>query len=71
MLSSLEINTKIEDYLKKDSNIEFGYIFGSFADGTFNERSDIDIALYLKDESFDTQLTRRYNNQRYFVKRLR
>lgn len=37
--------------LEKESDILFVYLFGSYAKGTQDEKSDIDIAVYLKDES--------------------
>lgn len=36
--------------LENESDILFAYLFGSFAKGTQNENSDIDIAVYLIDE---------------------
>jgi len=36
-------------YIKKESNIEIAYLFGSYADGTYNENSDIDIAVIYKE----------------------
>ena len=47
---------KVKQIVKKESNILFGYIFGSYAKGSFNSNSDIDIALYFKDNSFDYYL---------------
>ncbi|HEY9247286.1 MAG TPA: nucleotidyltransferase domain-containing protein [Candidatus Methanoperedens sp.] len=32
------------------SDVLFAYFFGSYAKGTQDEKSDIDIAVYLKDE---------------------
>jgi len=37
------------DILKLNSNIKFGYLFGSFASNIQHKNSDIDIALYFKD----------------------
>lgn len=37
--------------LENESNVLFAYLFGSYAKGTYYEKSDIDIAIYLKDES--------------------
>ncbi len=37
--------------LEKESDVLFTYLFGSYAKGTQDEESDIDIAVYLKDES--------------------
>ena len=56
MLDSETIVLKIENELADNINVEFGYIFGSYADDTYNDRSDIDIALFLKDASFNNQL---------------
>lgn len=37
--------------LAEESDILFAFLFGSYAKGTQDEKSDIDIAVYLKDES--------------------
>ncbi len=37
--------------LEMEVEVLFAYLFGSYAKGTRNEKSDIDIAIYLKDES--------------------
>lgn len=47
----------IEKKLKDMSNVEFGYLFGSYADGSFTKKSDVDVAVYLRDFSFDEQLS--------------
>ncbi len=57
MLSEKKLKNILEQELQKNSNIIFGYLFGSYADGSYNDRSDIDIALYLVDNSFDAQLS--------------
>lgn len=47
------------DYLIKNNfNIEKVYIFGSYAKGSFQEDSDIDLAVVLKEftDSFDMQV---------------
>ncbi len=36
--------------LENEADILFAYLFGSYAKGTQDEKSDIDIAIYLKDE---------------------
>ncbi|MCZ7403785.1 MAG: nucleotidyltransferase domain-containing protein, partial [Candidatus Methanoperedens sp.] len=41
----------IAKVLEKEPEILFAYIFGSYAKGVQNEKSDIDIAVYLKDEN--------------------
>jgi len=47
MLHNMESIIKV---LENESDILFAYLFGSFAKGTQNENSDIDIAVYLIDE---------------------
>lgn len=37
--------------LSEESDILFAFLFGSYAKGTQDEKSDIDIAVYLKDKS--------------------
>ena len=37
--------------LAEESDILFAFLFGSYAKGTQNDKSDIDIAVYLKDEN--------------------
>lgn len=49
---------KIKKILSQFDEVEFAYLFGSYADGTFRDNSDIDIAVYIKDgySIFDTKL---------------
>ena len=49
---------EIKKLLSQIDEIQFAYLFGSYAKGTQNKNSDIDIAVYLKKEfdSFDTKL---------------
>jgi len=56
MLDKETIILKLQEVLSSEQNIEFGYLYGSYADGTYNERSDVDLALFLKDASFNKQL---------------
>ena len=42
---------KIIKAMEEDPEILFAYIFGSYAKGTQKESSDIDVAVYLRDES--------------------
>ena len=44
---------KYIDYIKEKNNIKIAYLFGSFADGTYNENSDIDIAVIYKSDIDD------------------
>ena len=56
-----EILKVLTEELASDSNVEFAYLFGSYADGTYNDRSDVDIAVYLSQSDFDTQLKVSFN----------
>jgi len=49
---------KLKDILSKFEEVEFAYLFGSYADGSFRDDSDVDIAIYIKDgyNIFDTKL---------------
>lgn len=47
---------KLKNFLENDTNILFAYLFGSFAKGEAHARSDVDIAVYFKEESFNEQL---------------
>ncbi len=42
---------KIIEVLEKEPEVLFSFLFGSYAKGIQNEHSDIDIAIYLIDES--------------------
>lgn len=46
----------LKEILEKIENVKFAYLFGSYADETFTDRSDVDIALFLDDVTFDNQL---------------
>jgi len=50
------MKNKIENILSVQENIEFAYLFGSYARGDFRDASDIDIAVYLNDTSLDSRL---------------
>jgi len=41
---------KIKEILEKETDVLFAYLFGSYAKGTQDKDSDIDIAIYLRDE---------------------
>lgn len=45
--------SQIETFLSNKDNVRFGYIFGSYAKGLQTSKSDVDVALYLKEHSFD------------------
>ena len=37
------------EYIQNEGNIKIAYLFGSYADDTYNENSDIDIAIMYKE----------------------
>jgi len=43
-----QVKQKIQDYFSQKDEIDTVLLFGSFAKGTFNSHSDIDIALHSK-----------------------
>ena len=45
-----DIIDRLKDYFSHDDDIEMVLLYGSVAKGTFNPKSDIDIALYSKKE---------------------
>jgi len=47
---------QLEKLLKKYPNVLFAYLFGSYARDDAIERSDVDVAVYLVDPSFDRRL---------------
>lgn len=54
-----ELIDQIKKECQKDTNIAFCYLFGSFASGKTNRESDIDIAIYL-----DQNTTKDFFNKR-------
>lgn len=48
-----EIIRKIQLILEKQHNIVFAYVFGSLAQGKYNKLSDVDIAIYIKDNNLN------------------
>ena len=45
-MNSEELQSLITDYFSHEADIDTVLLFGSFAKGTFNEHSDIDIAIH-------------------------
>ena len=45
-----EIRAILEKYFSQESEIDTAILFGSFANGTFNEKSDVDIAIHSCEE---------------------
>ena len=49
MRKKAELLEKITELLRKERQVLFAYLFGSFARNEFRKDSDIDIAVYVKD----------------------
>ncbi len=49
---------KLQKLLSQMDEVEFAYLFGSYAKGDYTQRSDVDIAVYLQKQcnDFDTKL---------------
>ena len=56
----MNVQSKIIQELEQIKNVDFAYIFGSYAQGTETSRSDIDVAVYLLDGSLDNILETTY-----------
>jgi len=56
----LNIKQQLLDYLSLNNNVVFAYLFGSYANDTYDKNSDIDIALYLKENTLDVKLQINY-----------
>ena len=46
-----KIKNTLRKLFEKDNNVEFAYVFGSVIKGKTHPLSDIDVAVYLKDDS--------------------
>ena len=57
---SEKIMTLLKNSLLKMKEVEFAYLFGSYARSDYGAKSDVDIAIYLKNKDFDTQLQINY-----------
>ena len=51
------MKTKISKILYAYDTVLFAYLFGSYANGTHREDSDIDVAVYMDEASLDMQLS--------------
>ncbi len=52
----LNIIKKLKSLLEEENNVSFAYLFGSFATGEAIANSDVDIAVYLKDDDMNNVL---------------
>ena len=59
---------KAKTLLEKLESVQFAYLFGSYAKGAQTESSDVDVALYLTNDSFDTKLSIHHALQRALQK---
>ena len=59
MLDKTILN-KLKNYLLSNKEIIFAYLFGSYANDTHHPNSDVDIAIYLKNDTLDTLLQINY-----------
>ena len=50
------MKTKLSNILQTNKTVKFAYLFGSYAEDTQTEKSDIDIAVYLSDSSLGMRL---------------
>ena len=46
----IELKSKLVEYFKERPEIDAAILFGSLANGKFNEKSDVDIAVHSKEE---------------------
>ena len=61
---------KAKKILENLENVQFAYLFGSYANKKQTEKSDVDIALYLKDYNFDAKLSIHHALQRALQKEI-
>jgi len=55
-----EILILLKNKLSEMDEVLFGYLFGSYATNEQTKKSDVDVALYLKNVDFDTRLQINY-----------
>ncbi|KAB3532798.1 type VII toxin-antitoxin system MntA family adenylyltransferase antitoxin [Alkaliphilus serpentinus] len=66
---SVKVKERIIDFLRKELNPKFIYLFGSFASGKGRDDSDIDLAIYTDEIISQYKLFLAANNLAYEVKR--
>jgi uncharacterized protein len=50
----------LKEKLDTFANVNFAYLFGSYANGTQKDKSDVDIAVFLNKNDLDSQLQLNY-----------
>ena len=50
------MKNKIKSLLSSQDEVQFAYLFGSYARDDYTDKSDVDIAVYLTDTSLDNRL---------------
>ena len=58
----IQAMNSVKDYLTKESNVILAFWYGSGAKGVQTDESDIDLAVYLKDENQEDQIWRQLTN---------
>ncbi len=66
----MQIEEKIRDLLSDDDNVRFAYLFGSYANKTTTEKSDIDLAVFLDTPTADAILSLHHRLQKTLHKEL-
>ena len=46
----------IKSLLSSQDKVLYAYLFGSYAKGDYTDKSDVDVAVYLRDTSLDSRL---------------
>jgi len=64
------MKTNIAEILNQHNTVQFAYLFGSYTEGTQNDSSDIDIAVYMDDISLDARLTLPYALEKVLKKEI-
>ena len=64
----MDIKQLLIQKVKDMQNIEFAYLFGSYNDASFTSRSDVDIAVYLKETGFDNELALNFELSKFLKK---
>ena len=64
------MKTELSKILDQHHTVQFAYLFGSYADGTQHESSDVDIAVYMDDTSLDARLALHHELQKALQKEI-